>query len=487
MPPVQPTSARCVLAWRVVWEPSGGEILAERFRLERELGRGGMGLVWRAHHLTLDVACAVKFVSDEALRDSDAPSRFQQEARASAKLRSRNVVQMLDYGVWRGRPYLAMELLEGEDLAERLKRRRKLSVAETLAIMHGVSRALQSAAQLGIVHRDLKPENVFIAREMGEEIAKVLDFGIAKFTDARRGRVEHRTQTGALLGTPHYMSPEQVDGTMAVDGRSDLWSLSVITYECLTGQLPFQSNALGNLFMRIMTAPLPVPSHVAPELPPEFDAWWARAADRDIEGRYPHADAWYEALDGALASVKAHAPPRLPSLPDARVDVGKTTLIPPEVNERVPQLPAHAGMTPSPPSSREPTPLPGKTLGPQVRASHNQRPRRTATVAVVAGLLVVASLVLVTVRIVRRGEGVVATVDEPASPPEPRPVRSSRPAAPPAPTPPSATEPTAVPSTSSSAAPSASASSSAVVVAPPPRPRPPRPAPSGKFGPSVME
>src|SRR5687767_13054810 len=142
------------MAEHTVWTPSAGELVGERYRLTRELGRGGMGAVWIARHEGLDVDCAVKFILHD---DAEQRSRFRQEARAAARLRCRNVVQMLDHGEWKGIPYLAMELMQGETLADRLRERQRLDPEETLTIIREVARALAAAAELRIVHRDLKP------------------------------------------------------------------------------------------------------------------------------------------------------------------------------------------------------------------------------------------------------------------------------------------------------------------------------------------
>ena len=282
-----------------VWTPSVGELVAERFRLVRELGRGGMGSVWKADHVGLQIPCALKFIHEDAEATDETRSRFRQEAHAAARLRNRHVVQMLDHGVWKGAPYIAMELLEGELLSSRIEKMRKLTPPQTLDIVRGVARALASAAELGIVHRDLKPENIFLVSEAGEEYPKVLDFGVAKLTQPQLGR-SHRTKTGALIGTPWYMSPEQIDGTLEIDHRSDLWALSVITFQCVTGELPFQSTALGNLMLKICNGPRPVPSEIAPELARGFDGWWARASQRDPEARHATADEWLETLERSL-------------------------------------------------------------------------------------------------------------------------------------------------------------------------------------------
>ncbi len=274
-----------------------GAIIAGRFRLERLLGKGGMGDVWAAQHTALDIPCAVKFIHSEAADKPEVRERFEREAKAAAALRSPNVVQILDYGVAEDNvPYLAMEYLEGEALSSRIRRCGRLDPAETCRIVSGIARALTKAHAAGIVHRDLKPENVYIVPDEDGEIAKVLDFGVAKVTT----QLDSNTRTGALLGTPYYMSPEQAQGVKAVDSRADLWSLAVVAFRCITGELPFKSDALGDLLIRIVTQAPPVPSHVCPGLPDSFDRWWLRASQREPEHRYQSAKELSDALALAL-------------------------------------------------------------------------------------------------------------------------------------------------------------------------------------------
>ncbi|HEU5074779.1 MAG TPA: protein kinase [Polyangiaceae bacterium] len=267
-----------------------GSVLAGRYRLDSVLGRGGMGSVWLAHHLTLDSPVAVKLIDPEIAAEPEAIERFMREAQAAAALRSPHVVQTLDYGVHDRTPYIAMELLEGESLAGRLSRVRCLTPAQTGTVLTHIARAVGKAHELGIVHRDLKPENVFLVCNDDEEIAKVLDFGIAKRTTAPlggrgSGAATSQTRTGAILGTPYYMSPEQAEGAKNIDHRSDLWAMGVIAFECLLGERPFQGASIGELVLKICSKPMPTPSARGP-VPAGFDAWFAKACARDPERRF---------------------------------------------------------------------------------------------------------------------------------------------------------------------------------------------------------
>jgi len=265
-----------------------GAVLAGKYTLEQKLGQGGMGAVWRAEHRELRSPVAIKLIDELIAGNPDALGRFMREAQSAAALRSPHVVQILDYGTDRGVPYIAMELLEGESLSTRLARVGRLPPADVGRIITEIARAIAKAHELSIVHRDLKPDNVYIVHNDETEVTKVLDFGIAKATQGLGLASGSQTRTGAILGTPHYMSPEQAEGTKLVDHRTDLWALGVITFECLLGRRPFDSDALGSLLLAICTRPLPVPSTWGFVLP-GFDAWFARACARELGERFQSA------------------------------------------------------------------------------------------------------------------------------------------------------------------------------------------------------
>ena len=267
---------------------NAGDVLGGRFRLLYPIGEGGMGAVWRAHQLQLDADVAIKVLHAQTAEQPGAISRFRREAKAAAALRSPHVVQIVDYGVDEdtGIAFIAMELLEGESLARRLVRLRTLSPEQTARWVSHTARALARAHASGVVHRDLKPANIFIVENGDEELAKVLDFGIAKVMGPADGVTA--TATGALLGTPHYMSPEQIDPARVVDFRTDLWSLAVIACECLTGRRPFEGDTLASLAMKISLSRSELPSSLGP-VPRGFDAWFARCTEPDPQRRFGSA------------------------------------------------------------------------------------------------------------------------------------------------------------------------------------------------------
>jgi serine/threonine-protein kinase len=301
-------SARLVLNHHNV--PAEGEIIANRFRLVRELGRGSMGTVWLAHHLTLEVPCAIKFIVTEGTDDPNYRTRFHIEARTIAQVQSPNVVRVLDHSVSdEAAPYIAMEFLEGEDLWSRLHRVGRLDPSATYEIVSQVARGLSKAHGAGIIHRDLKPENIFLAREGEEEVVKLLDFGIAKWQAPSL-----LDETEGLVGTPEYMSPELARGAAGADCRSDLWALSAIAYQCLTGQLPFAGDSLTETLDAITIGAVPVPSEVAPHVSRNFDRWWAQATSRAIDQRFQNAfelaDALGETLGFTAVRRGESTPPR---------------------------------------------------------------------------------------------------------------------------------------------------------------------------------
>ncbi|RYZ68203.1 MAG: serine/threonine protein kinase, partial [Proteobacteria bacterium] len=241
---------------------------------------------------------------------------------AAASVKSPHIVDVYDSGrLEDGRPFIVMEMLEGESLYDRMARDRLISLADTVKIIGDCAKGLIKAHAASIVHRDLKPENIFIIRgEDGAEFCKLLDFGLAKFYaplvgDEKQNRL---TREGAVFGTPAYMSPEQVNGQGNVDHRADLWALGCMAYECLTGRPVWNMDqGVAMTFAAIATEPLPVPSHMNPQIPLTFDLWFKRALERDPNKRFQNAKELSEALHNAVYS--ANDTDAYPSLPEFQV------------------------------------------------------------------------------------------------------------------------------------------------------------------------
>ncbi|MFZ5891884.1 MAG: serine/threonine protein kinase [Myxococcota bacterium] len=278
-----------------------GDILGGKYRLERKLGQGAMGMVWSATHETLGQRVAIKLIAAEHAQSREARARFSIEAKAAARLKSRHVVQVYDDGeTEQGTPYIVMEYLEGETLEARLEREKGIHLVDAVRITGQVARALGRAHARGIIHRDLKPANIFLARNDEDELgwtAKVLDFGIAK-VDGQRDK--STTKTGAVLGTPLFMSPEQVRGASNVDARSDLYSLGICFFNMLTGQYAFDSESFADILVSICTGPLPNLKGLNPSVPDSVVAWFERCCAREPEQRFQSADELIEALQAAV-------------------------------------------------------------------------------------------------------------------------------------------------------------------------------------------
>lgn len=269
-----------------IWQ--SGDLIRGRYRLVSLLGKGGMGSVWRAQHTELRNEVAIKLLDPTISANEEMVGRFLTEARAAASLQYRHVIRIFDHGVEDGEAFMVMELLEGQTLGERLKAG-ALPVEDTIKFMVQVMRAMAKAHEAGIIHRDLKPDNIFITFDDEGEFAKVLDFGVAKVAGDLGGGEGVKTQTGMMLGTPYYMSPEQAKAK-TVDARTDIWAMAVITFECMTGRRPFLGQSFADLVLTLCTAPIPMPSKIA-SVPIGFDEWFFRATERDVAVRTPSSRA----------------------------------------------------------------------------------------------------------------------------------------------------------------------------------------------------
>jgi serine/threonine-protein kinase len=306
-------------------EFAAGQCISDRYELEERLGRGGMGEVWRARHLALKSHVAIKFLHAASAQEEKAQKRFVTEAQLTAQIKTRHAVQVFDFGVTDGgQPFIVMELLDGETVGHRLERAGRLPRAATVRFLQQAARALDRAHALGIVHRDFKPDNLVIVKdEDGRETIKVLDFGIAKLVgdlevasgprSSSRGVPDDTlvdgdepmslTATNAVLGTPHYMAPEQIRRD-EMGPAIDIWAFGVVAFECLTGVPPFDGTTLIDIFTRIQVGRHLSVRELAPDLPAEFDDWFAMACALDPAARFRSATVAARALAVSLESAR---------------------------------------------------------------------------------------------------------------------------------------------------------------------------------------
>jgi len=291
-----------------------GDIIAGKYRIDRVLGAGAMGVVVAAHHLKLDERVAIKFLQPEALANAEAVVRFEREARAAVRIKSEHVARVLDVGTLEnGAPFMVMEHLEGSDLAAWLQQRGRIPIAQAVEFVLQALEAIAEAHRLGIVHRDLKPANLFVVRRADHlDAIKVLDFGISKLSltgeaslaagedemlsgeraEKRDGHPRHEsmsmTRTAMAMGSPFYMSPEQIQSARDVDARTDIWAIGITLWELLTGKVPFSAATMPELCMQICTAPLPTLRERWPDAPAGLERVIARCLEKDRRQRYPN-------------------------------------------------------------------------------------------------------------------------------------------------------------------------------------------------------
>ncbi|MBM4373880.1 MAG: serine/threonine protein kinase [Deltaproteobacteria bacterium] len=328
-------------------------------RLVECVAHGGTSSVWSAHHAARGHDVAVKFLSPEVAEADPAwRQRIQREATIGARIGSAHVVQIYEEGQTPdGEPYIVMELLEGIDVARAVTTTGPLSLHETVAILRQVATVLGRAHDLGIVHRDIKPDNLFLV-DAPTLTVKVLDFGIAKLTDGRTRASEQpaMTKTGAVIGTPEFMSPEQSVSARDVDHRADLFSLGMVAYFALTGDLPFPTGGAAPLWRRVETGPAPIRRR-RDDLPPELEAWFRRALALQPEDRYPSAKEMIEVL-GEIAS------PHIPDAPPTtrRFSLGDAAPFRPQRSpDHTPSTPAAVAARPTSVATRATASGPGDT------------------------------------------------------------------------------------------------------------------------------
>ncbi len=304
-----------------------GDVVAGKYRIDALLGEGGMGAVFKATHVKLGEAFAVKVMHSQLAKSREGSQRFLREAQAAARLRSENAARVFDVDeLPTGEPFMVMEHLEGQDLALVLQaNKRALPYQEVVYYVRQACFALEEAHQRGLVHRDIKPSNLFLTkRGDGAPCIKVLDFGIAKAAPMPGGERTTLTAPGMMLGTPAYMSPEQIEGQVEVDGRADIWALGASLYELVTGRLPFMDMSLVKLYAAIVNdAPAP-PSSMAP-VPPELDRVILRCLAKSRDDRFGTAQELSEALRPLGPPGDQRPPDRLRKLRFAALDPTEET------------------------------------------------------------------------------------------------------------------------------------------------------------------
>src|SRR5580704_1535276 len=271
--------------------PQRGELLAGKYRIDRLIGQGGMGAVYVANHELLNHPVAVKLLLPEVAENPEAVARFTNEARASARIRNEHVAQVMDVGkLENGSAYMVLEYLEGSDLAELLEKKGELPIEDAVDYVLQALEAVAQAHALGIIHRDLKPANLFLSKlPDGREVVKVLDFGIAKLIDPGGGGAggDARSLTGEhTLGSPSYMSPEQIRSPSQVDHRVDIWAIGVILFDLLAGELPFRGDTVGEIFGNVLVGSAPALRSLRVDVMPALEAAVDRCLQRDPQKRF---------------------------------------------------------------------------------------------------------------------------------------------------------------------------------------------------------
>jgi serine/threonine-protein kinase len=350
--------------------PKTGELIAAKYRIEQLIGVGGMGAVFSATHQFTGKRIALKWMLPELAKDEDAVQRFMREARAAGRISHPNVVDVYDVGQHDESYFLVMEYLQGEPLTSALARR-DLTPSEVLRLLLPAMRGVAAAHRQGVVHRDLKPDNIFLAYEEDgvRREAKVLDFGISKLSSDDQPNM-HLTRTGAVIGTPYYMSPEQIRGKGEIDRRADIYAFGVILYEALAGQVPFTAETYGALVLEIATGtPKPL-QELVPTLPAELSRIVLRAMAREASARYP-------TMEDLLAALEPWGRPSMDGT------LWRTQQQ--RQNHLSGERPQHEGMhvapTPRGLPARTPTPVHPATPLPQMAPAHvaDTKPFRAST------------------------------------------------------------------------------------------------------------
>jgi eukaryotic-like serine/threonine-protein kinase len=322
-----------------------GEVVDGKYTIVRLIGEGGMGAVYEGENTRIHRRVAIKVLHGHVATNTQAVTRFEREAQAAGRIGSEHIVEVLDLGsLANGDRYMVMEFLEGESLSDRIRARGRLSMEEAFYLLRQVLEGLAAAHSAEIVHRDLKPDNVFVlkGRRGQRDFVKLLDFGISKFNKLGDSAFS-MTSTGAVLGTPYYMSPEQARGK-GIDQRTDVYSTGVILYECVTGAIPFQAETFNELMFKIgLEEPPPVKS-LNPEVDDEFAAIIKKAMIRDANERFATALEFQQALDDWAQNHGISAPRSRPAPPATQPSQAMQTAQPTQPSGPGPNAPTAAGV-----------------------------------------------------------------------------------------------------------------------------------------------
>lgn len=330
------------------------DVIATRYRVVREIGRGGMGVVWEAEDTQLPRRVAVKVIINKLARDKKKLERFEMGAKAVAGLDSPHIVKLLEYGV-DGSPYMVMELLEGTVLTERIAGGKRFALDAAARIVVQTAKALAVAHEAGVVHRNLKPGNIFLV-DQGGDFVKVFDFGTAKWLTGFRNANDITTM-GSIMGNPDYLAPEQLSGDARSDLRADVWSLGAIAYHLVTGVTPFEGEQMGAIMRSILFSEPEPPSSIDPSLPAELDQVFRKALAKKRDERFQSAHELAEALCDAMGVSVAQMAISVRAAPSEPPDIGDLD------SSELPETRFEGRTTPAPVSELGDPPAPAAAAG----------------------------------------------------------------------------------------------------------------------------